>query len=286
MLDITPLSNHFLALPKLPRALLAHHYLSKGIKYQIDLYRAGIKTNLGVKDLRAEGDEELKSVSYRHLGRVHTIATDLLMTHFGVIPHIWLTQAAGCRHQWDNSQQCWRPQHDEWGNTNIQGILVAGDGAGINGARSAEHAGRLAGLQALYALGVLTKEERNKQSANDRKWMREERHIRPFLEAYYALPENMLATPDIDTVVCRCEEITAGQIREAVANGHSDSNQVKFLTRCGMGTCQGRQCANAVAHIVADAGGQQISEMSHYRGRPPVAPLTLKQLASLSKGGE
>lgn len=283
MLDVTPLSNHLMAMPKLPRALLAHHYLTKGLVYQRDLNRAGVSTKIGVSELRAEGDGELQIVRYRHLGREHTIETDLLMTHFGVIPHIWLTQAAGCRHQWDSSQQCWRPKHDEWGKTSIDGILVAGDGAGINGARSAEHAGRLVGLQALFALGVLSQTERDKQSANARKWVRDERHIRPFLEAYFAIPQTVLATQDKETIVCRCEEITAGQIREAVANSHGDSNQVKYLSRCGMGPCQGRQCANAVAHIVADAGGQAVSAKSHFRGRPPVAPLTLQQLASLSE---
>jgi len=283
MLDVTPLSNHLQALPKLPRALLAHHYLTKGLVYQRDLKRAGVVTKIGVSNLQAQGDGELQSVRYRHWGREHSIKTDLLMTHFGVIPHIWLTQAAGCKHQWDSSQQCWRPKHDKWGNTSIEGILVAGDGAGINGARSAEHAGRLAGLQALFALGAISQSERDSQSVNERKWMKDERHIRPFLEAYFAIPQNMLATPDNDTIICRCEEITAGQIRAAVDNAHGDSNQVKYLSRCGMGPCQGRQCSNAVAHIVADAGGQAISVSSHFRGRPPVAPLTLEQLASLSQ---
>jgi len=281
MLDVTPLSNHLLALPKLPRALLAHHYLTKGLVYQRDLKRAGVVSKIGVSKLRAEGDGNLQSVSYRHLGREHKLETDLLMTHFGVIPHIWLTQAAGCKHQWDSSQQCWRPHHDEWGNTSIEGIMVAGDGAGINGARSAEHAGRLASLQALFALGVLNQEQRDQKSRKERKWIHGERHIRPFLEAYFAIPQDMLATTDKDTIVCRCEEITAGEIRAAVDNAHGDSNQVKYLSRCGMGACQGRQCANAVAHIVADAGGQAVSVSSHFRGRPPVAPLTLEQLASL-----
>jgi len=283
MLDVTPLSNHLQAMPKLPRALLAHHYLTKGLVYQRDLKRAGVTSRIGVSDLRAEGDGNLQSVYYRHFGREHRIETDLLMTHFGVIPHIWLTQAAGCKHQWDSSQQCWRPQHDEWGNTSIKGILVAGDGAGINGARSAEHTGRLVGLQALFALGVLSQAERDKQSVIERKWVRGERHIRPFLEAYFAIPQAVLATPEQDTIVCRCEEITAGQIREAVEQSHGDSNQVKYLSRCGMGACQGRQCANAVAHIVADAGGQPVTAKSHFRGRPPVAPLTLQQLASLTE---
>lgn len=282
MLDVTPLSNPLRALPKLPRALLAHHYLTKGLVYQRDLKRAGVPTKIGVSQLRAQGAGDLQSVHYRHLGREHTIETRLLMTHFGVIPHIWLTQAAGCKHRWDSSQQCWRPQHDEWGNTSVEGILVAGDGAGINGARSAEYAGRLAALQALFVLGALSQAERDRQSVKERKKMQKERHIRPFLEAYFAIPQEMLATKGVDTIVCRCEEITAGEIRKAVENAHGDSNQVKYLSRCGMGPCQGRQCANAVAHIVADAGGQAISDSSQFRGRPPVTPLTLEQLASLA----
>ena len=114
--------------------------------------------------------------------------------------------------------------------------------------------------------------------------MRDEQHIRPFLEAFFHIPGKLLSVPDDDTIVCRCEEITAGQIRAAVPDGHSDSNQVKFLTRCGMGPCQGRQCADAVAHIVAAAGGNSIATGGHYRGRPPVTPLTLGQLASLYPG--
>jgi len=285
ILDVTPLSNHFLALPKLPKALLAHHYLTKGLVYQRDLKRAGVQTKIGVSELQAKGDGVLQSVHYRHLGREHSIETDLLLTHFGVIPHIWLTQAAGCQHQWDSNQQCWRPEQDDWGNSSIKGILVAGDGAGINGGRSAEHAGRLAGLQVLFALELITQTERDQRSVNERKWMNDERRIRPFLEAYFAIPQKLLATADKDTIVCRCEEITAGQIRTAVDNGHGSGNDVKYLTRCGMGACQGRQCANAVAHIVADAGRQPVSVNSHFRGRPPVAPLTLKQLAGLAKRG-
>jgi len=111
--------------------------------------------------------------------------------------------------------------------------------------------------------------------------MRDEQHIRPFLEAFFHIPASLLGVPGDDTVVCRCEEVTAGQIRQAVADGHQDSNQVKFLTRCGMGPCQGRQCDLAVSHIVAAAGGRNMAEGGHYRARPPVTPLTIGQLASI-----
>jgi NADPH-dependent 2,4-dienoyl-CoA reductase/sulfur reductase-like enzyme len=283
LLDTTPLINNITAIHQFPRALLAHHYLTKGVGFQIELKRAGIRMLFGVSELRAEGDGQCERVCFKHLGRQKVIESDILMTHFGVIPHIWLTESAGCQHQWDSSQQCWRPLHDAWGNTDIQGILVAGDGAGINGARSAEHAGRLAALDVLFKLDIIDQQTRDERGHDDRQKMKSERHIRPFLEKYYQIPKNLLATPDNETIVCRCEEITAGEIRQAVREGHDNTNQVKFFTRCGMGPCQGRQCSNAVAHIVADESGQSAETMGHYRGRPPVTPITLAQLASLTE---
>ena len=284
LLDLTPMRNHLRALPHLPRALLAGHYLTKGLAYKRDLRQAGVSTLYNVSDLRAAGNEQLASVSFLHRRRQRRIETGLLLIHSGVIPRTCLSRVAGCKHHWDKRQQCWRPQRDDWCSSSIDGILIAGDGAGIGGARTAEHAGRLAALQATYALGRIGRQERDRLGSKDRRWMRGELHIRPFLEGFFHIPGKLLSVPDDDTIVCRCEEVTAGEIRAAVSDGHGDSNQVKFLTRCGMGPCQGRQCADAVAHIVAAAGGDSVSRGGHYRGRPPVAPLTLGQLASLYPG--
>lgn len=284
MLDLTPMRNHLRALPRLPRALLAGHYLTKGLAYKKDLKRAGVSTLHNVGELRAVGDEHITAVGFIHKHRRQHIDTDLLLVHFGVVPNIHLSQSAGCRHDWDKHQQCWRPRLDNWGNSSIDGILIAGDGAGIGGARTAEHAGRLAALQAVHAFKRINRQERDRLAIDDRKWMREEMHIRPFLDAFFHIPAKLLRVPDDDTIVCRCEEITAGGIRNAVAEGHRDSNQVKFITRSGMGPCQGRQCGLAVGHIVAAATGKSVAESGLYRGRPPVTPLTLGQLASLFPG--
>ena len=184
ILDLTPVHNHLRALPQLPRALLAGHYLLKGMAYKKDLKRAGISTLHNVSRIDAKGKDQLESISFTHQGRQQTIEADLLLVHFGVIPHSHLSRSAGCRHNWDNSQQCWRPQRDDWGQSSIDGILIAGDGAAIGGARTAEHAGRLAALQVVHLLGRIDLHERDKLARNDRKWMREELHIRPFLEAH------------------------------------------------------------------------------------------------------
>ena len=57
---------------------------------------------------------------------------------------------------------------------------------------------------------------------------------------------------DPDTIVCRCEEISAGQIRASVSAGAGGPNQMKVFLRCGMGPCQGRLCGLTVTELIAD----------------------------------
>lgn len=281
ILDTSPPSNLLRALPHLPRALMAHHYITKGLQYQNAIKHAGVPIIKAVTDMVAEGEAKLQRVTYRSGGQRHHIDTDLLLIHFGIIPNTHLSRSAALEHYWDKHQQCLRPRLDEWGQSNSDKIFIAGDGAGIGGARTAEHAGRLAAFQILYKQGRLDKKQRNRLAKADRKWMRDDLHIRPFLEKLFRHPRKLLTGQDEDTIICRCEEIRAGDIRREVAQGHDHSNQVKFISRCGMGPCQGRQCASTVANIVADTSGQKMAADNYYKVRPPVSPLSLGQLASL-----
>lgn len=281
LLDTTPAKNLLHALPYLPRALLAHHYITRGFRYQLDLKRAAVPLFKGVTALEAAGDRHLQKVSFKIGSKKHDLETDLLLVHFGIIPNTHFSRAAGCKHLWDDNQQCLRPDVDGWGNSSCNGILIAGDGAGIGGARAAEHAGRLAAFEVLFKLALLDRTQRDRIARDDRKWMQEDLHIRPFLEKLFRHPQTLLVKQHDDTIICRCEEISAGDIRREISSGHRDSNQVKFISRCGMGPCQGRQCAQAVAHIVAAETGQPISSGDFYKVRPPVKPLSLGQLASL-----
>lgn len=281
LLDTTPHSNLLHALPYLPRALLAHHFITRGLGYQMDLKRAGVPIIKAVTDLTAVGDIKLESVEYKAGGKQHVIESERLMVHFGVIPNTHLSRAVGCKHRWNRSQQNLSPVVDRWSNSSCEGIQIVGDGASIGGARTAEHAGRIAAFQTLFSLGLMDKQQRDRCARDDQKWMRDDLHIRPFLEKLFHHPKSLLSRPADDTIICRCEEVSAADIRRQIAAGHRDSNQIKFITRCGMGPCQGRQCTQSVAHIVAAETGQSISADSLYKVRPPVKPLTLGQLASL-----
>jgi NAD(P)H-nitrite reductase large subunit len=82
--------------------------------------------------------------------------------------------------------------------------------------------------------------------------------------------------------VCRCEEVTVGEIRQAIADGAADVVGVKRRTRAGMGLCQGRTCERMVQQILAQELGKGPAEVGSSSVRPPVRPITFGSLA----GGE
>jgi NADPH-dependent 2,4-dienoyl-CoA reductase/sulfur reductase-like enzyme len=186
---------------------------------------------------------------------------------------------------WDDAQACWHPAVDEWGASSAEMIAIAGDGAGIAGAAVAEARGKLAALDAAYRLGRIDRQQRDAQAKAARSDLARHTRIRPLLDRVFAPMPHMLAPRDDATIVCRCENVTAGALREAVPFGGDEPNRAKIFTRCGMGPCQGRMCGPTVAAIIAHERGVPVPEVGTYRIRIPVRPLPLAILAEL-EGGE
>jgi hypothetical protein len=222
----------------------------------------------------------VEGVRFSAAGRVETLACDTLLLHQGVIPHLNLPLAAGCDIAWNDAQLCFEPVVDDWGGSSLPGLWIAGDGAGIAGADAAGPRGALAALAAANALGRFDADERDRKSRPHRLALARALRGRAFLDALYR-PADAFRLPHGDTVACRCEEVPASRVADAVRGGAVGSNQVKALTRCGMGPCQGRYCAPTVTGLVAQACGATPTEVGTYRQRIPVRPVTLAELASL-----
>jgi bacterioferritin-associated ferredoxin len=161
------------------------------------------------------------------------------------------------------------------------GLAYAAFAAVVWQGEAAALAGGIAALAAAHALGQLSREERDAKAAPLRRELATHRAIRPLLDALFRPPREILAPPGVATVVCRCEEVTAGAIRDAVALGATGPNQMKAYLRCGMGPCQGRLCGLTVSEIMAEARGKSVAEIGYYRIRPPIKPVTLGELAGL-----
>jgi len=277
ILDTTPQANRRRALGELA-SFAASPYLAKGLRLMLAVRRA-LRVVGGVVELRAEGSGRVEAVAYRTArGQEARLPVDALLLHQGVVPNVNLAMSANVAHRWSDAQACWVPVLDDYGASDVAGLALAGDGAGIAGAEAAEARGRLAAIAAIRSLKgepSLAEEEK----AARRSLARFERG-RAFLDLLYR-PAPQFRRPRGGTLVCRCEEVNTEQIVDAVALGCPGPNQLKAFLRCGMGPCQGRLCGLTVTELMAEARGVSCAEIGYYRLRPPVKPITLAELAGL-----
>jgi len=281
LLDTTPRANLAASLPYLPRALLAPEYLLKGLALKWAIRRNRVPVYRNVEHVQAVGSQFIEAVRFSENRSLREIKTDILLLHNGLVPDTQLTGLLQCAHRWDGIRRYWRPVVDAWGNTDVDDIGVAGDAMGIAGARAAQASGRLAALEAACALGRISRHERDRKAIPLRKQLAREGSIRPFLDRLFRPAPGLLVPQDDETVVCRCEEVTAGQIRMALKLGTPGPNQLKSQTRTGMGSCQGRMCGLTVSEMIAHHLKKDVSRVGYYRIRPPIKPITVKELANL-----
>lgn len=268
------------AVSHLGGALRAPDYLWRGLMWRRRLAKGGVPW-IRARDLRAEGEDRLARIRFTDVHGERAEPADMLLLHDGVTPSVQITRALGCAHGWNAAQRSWAPQTDDWGRTSVPDVWVAGDGGGIGGAQAAAIGGRITALGIAGALGRITGDVRDAAAAPLRREQAKHLAIRPFLDALFV---PLVPAPADDAIVCRCEEITAGRVREAVSLGCLGANQLKAFTRAGMGPCQGRMCGATVCEVIADARGVPVETVEPYRLRFPTKPLTLGELASLHDG--
>jgi NADPH-dependent 2,4-dienoyl-CoA reductase/sulfur reductase-like enzyme len=279
ILDTTPHENRLRALPHLPGFLFSP-YVGRAIRMLLAV-NGRVPVVPGVMELRASGSEKVESVSYRTAdGNGRTLAADCLLLHQGVVPETHLAMAAGVPHRWDPVQLCWAPVVDAHGGTSVPGLLVAGDSVGIAGAQAAAWRGVLAGIAVVESMRAGKKLQHAKLA---RTAIAQFTRGRRFFDMLYR-PALRFRVPSDDTIACRCEEVTAGEIRAAVDEGCAGPNQVKSFVRCGMGPCQGRMCGLTVTEIVAERRGITPAQAGHFTARFPAKPVTLAEIASLPYG--
>ncbi|WP_435661327.1 NAD(P)/FAD-dependent oxidoreductase [Leisingera caerulea] len=264
----------------LPGALRGWRYLAKGLKMLAEIKRAGVPRYTGATDIAVAGSTRADAVTFRSKGQEHRISCDTALLHHGVVPNTQTARSINVPHVWSEAQQCFVPEVGSWGETGKDGVLIAGDGAGIGGAMAAEYAGRIAALKAAEELGRITAPERDRLAAPLFSRRSRETAVRPFLDAAYP-PYAGAVRPADSTIVCRCEEVTAGDIRSYARLGCLGPNQAKAFGRAGMGPCQGRYCGLTVTALLAEANGQTPDETGYYRIRPPIKPVTLGELAAM-----
>jgi len=276
LLETQTAADYLRALPRLRPSGVAVSYLARGMGMLRRLARAKIPRFTGVRDVCITSSATQHSVSFTCKGDRQQIDAGHVLLHAGVHPNIQLSQALGLAHRWNDVNKCWQPETDPQGRTSKAGIYIAGDGAGILGADAARLSGELAAMAVLEDHGGHVDAAR---LAATRARHKSYQAIRGFLDTLYA-PKPFHALPADDTIICRCEEVTAGRVRSAAQLGCLGPNQLKAFSRCGMGNCQGRYCGLTVVNLIADTRGLPHADIGYYRIRTPIKPVTLEEIAN------
>jgi NADPH-dependent 2,4-dienoyl-CoA reductase/sulfur reductase-like enzyme len=247
----------------------------RGLAYGARLKAAGLLVLEGVVPLAIEGDDHVRAVRLRDSAGVErTIACDAVALGYGLEPEAQLAELAGASFTFDPDLRQWFPQIDGDGRAGA-GLYLAGDGAATGGADAAEASGTLAALAILSDLGQGRGMERRRTRL--RRVVQRRRRFQRGLARAFAWPAAQVEHLPDDTVLCRCEAVTVGEVRRTVsaALGPQDVNRVKALTRCGMGRCQGRICGAALQEIVAATAGIDLARAGRLRGQAPVKPVPM-----------
>lgn len=229
--------------------------------------------------LAAHGDSALSAVTVGRVdagwrlvpGTERRISCDTLAVGYGFVPRIDVGVALGCAtHLTSDGTVALSVDERQW--TGVPGVYAAGEVTGIGGAALSLVEGAIAGLA---VAGVSSGRLRRVR----------ERHVgfARALAAVYPVRDGWLDRLGEDTVVCRCEEVCHGAVREAVGLGARDARAVKLFTRAGMGWCQGRMCGEAVAGVVSRLTGVD-PDLAGVNRRILAEPVRLGELAREEDG--
>jgi bacterioferritin-associated ferredoxin len=267
--DTSTLLQRLSALPKL---LAIPAALKKGIALMSVLRKARVRVYRGVRPLEI-GGSPAQGVSHVEValqsGMPFKVACDAVALGYHLRPETQLADLAGCEFSFDEATQQWLPAIDEDGRSSVKGIYLAGDGARIRGADAAERSGRLAALAAMQDGGLKVE-----GLAALREQLQVFSRFAAGLRAAFPWPARFASMLPDETIVCRCEAITAGELRRVVREtGAQEANRAKAFSRVGMGRCQGRFCAHAGAEVIAAAASVPLASVGRLRGQAPVKPL-------------
>ena len=222
-------------------------------------WRARLRVQTGAVPLRIEPG--CSALVWRDGRGEHRTEVDAVALGWGLKPESQLADLAGVPFGFDRGQRLWLPECDAAGRTAVPGVFLAGDGASIGGHVVAELAGARAALAAL-----------GQDAPSLDRALAGAAHFRRALDRAYPYPHELAATMPDETLLCRCEAITAAELRASAA---PELNRGKALSRVGMGRCQGRLCGPPAAEVLAAALGCDIAQVGRLRGQMPVKPVVL-----------
>jgi thioredoxin reductase len=250
-------SSRWRALRALPGVLGNGSRLREAAWYGHQLLRAGLRLRWGWTIFGCEGDGKVQRATIGKVdragrprrGSARTVEVDVVGVGFGLVPSIELGLHLGCRARWNETRGGWCLAVDGGQETSIAGVLAAGEVCGVGGAEVAMAEGEVAGERITSELCAQPMSGRSLVKA-----VRERRAADAMLRAFAPLP-GLHELAAADTIVCRCEDVTLQQARDAAALHGPSLRAIKLGCRAGMGPCQARICGPSLQALACARPG-------------------------------
>ncbi len=245
---------------------------AKGAAMLAGLKRRGVKMRYGTELVRIarEGDE--LAATFRSASGETAVSVDTVCMNYGFQPQNEVLRLLGADMRYDRAFDQLRPARSDAMETSVAAVFAVGDCCGLGGAPAAVEEGAIAGAAAARLCG--------RDAADPRDAHRRLARHRSFQDALWTLYRaGAPALPSADALACRCEEVSGAMLDDTFgddpANRLGDIGSVKRATRLGMGRCQGRYCAPALARRMAADRGTDIGDLSFFAPRAPIKPVAI-----------
>ncbi len=254
------------------------------------LRRARVPLIFGASIVRAEGTNAVERATIATLrpdgamdnDRQQVFDCDRVGVCHGFLASSELPRQAGASVRWREHAGGWLVDHDEWFESSIANLFVAGEVTGVAGADAALEKGRVAAVGLLRALGRI---DDRRAARLAQPFRRRLAGIQRFADLLHELASPPPQLPDLtmtgETILCRCEAIRRDEFEQQLReNPHVvSSDAAKLLTRVGMGLCQGRMCGDNVVRALAQMRGLSAADIGPFQAQAPVKPVELDALA-------
>jgi thioredoxin reductase len=259
--------------------------------FQKIIIKAKVRVHYGTAIVAAYGTDLLERVTLAKIDRKFRVkpgsetdlACDVLAVGWGFTPDLSLADALGCRTRVEPRDGSLVVDVDAKQATSLPGVYAAGEATGVGGSGLALTEGRIAAFSLAQTRGSIDATQFAGLIGSENQKRRKQQIFANALLEIYRIADGWTTWQTPETVLCRCEEVTVGDVRNAVAElGVSDGRTAKSLTRAGMGMCQGRVCGQAVSEFVAKECGRMASLKDLQGGakRPVITPIPLGLLAN------
>jgi NADPH-dependent 2,4-dienoyl-CoA reductase/sulfur reductase-like enzyme len=281
MCDSIPFQRYWKLVPELLKQKELTH---EAFSYYLSVLKGRVPVLRPCAVVSASGQSRVEAVRVAKLdhagspvqGSGKDFKVDILGVSHGFLPAGRLARLMDCNHVYDPIQRYWRPEVDDYMLSSREDVYIAGDSSGVDGRHAAVIKGRLAALHMVSKLGKISTSQLKQQTHLLRKDHAAIQRYATALNHVFSLSPDALDVMDKDTIVCRCEQVTLGDVLGGIEKGYRNINEIK-RTRVGMGMCQGRMCESVVAQIMLREG-VPVKEIGYLNLRSPLSPIPFSSL--------